>query len=247
MYSVVTNDFVATPRDGYYTFGEINKANDTEFFNTYVLYAQSFIDFVKDVKVLNDPPLEQYSTQKITFSNGTSYSAKATVPSPSPVAVVTPAPVLLVTPAPVLLVTPAPVLLVTPAPVLPVTPAPVLPVTPAPVRPVTPAPVLPVTPAPVLPVTPAPVRPVTPAPVLPVTPAPVLPVSEAPVAPPSPGYPVCVVCGADKKVTLPDVLVTLPGQEPTLCKTVETGGLMGFIEAQYCPIMPSLILACACA
>jgi hypothetical protein len=80
----------------------MNKKNETEYFNTYVLYAQSFIDFVKDVKVLSDPPLAQYSTQKITLKDRTTYSvndAETGVTTPAPVAA-TPAPVAVVTSAP---------------------------------------------------------------------------------------------------------------------------------------------------
>jgi 5'-nucleotidase len=76
-YTVVTNDFIATPRDGYFTFAEIDKNDPDQYVNTFVLYAQSLIDYVKDLRVISDPPLSEYSTQKITFSDGSTYSARS--------------------------------------------------------------------------------------------------------------------------------------------------------------------------
>jgi hypothetical protein len=49
----------STPRDGYFTFGEIDQKDPTVYEDTFVLYAQSFIDFVKSKGVLVDPPLSE--------------------------------------------------------------------------------------------------------------------------------------------------------------------------------------------
>lgn len=64
-YTVVTNDFIASGRDGYTTFGEVFEAGD--FVDTYTEYAQGFIDYVESLtntaqQVQKLPPSE-YSTQ----------------------------------------------------------------------------------------------------------------------------------------------------------------------------------------
>ena len=43
-YKVVTNNFIATPRDGYYEFGNIP---EELIVDTYVEYAQSFVAYAK--------------------------------------------------------------------------------------------------------------------------------------------------------------------------------------------------------
>ena len=58
VYTVVTNSFVSAGRDGYFTFGEIVLQMDT-----YKEYAQSFVDYAEDVKVLENLPLSEYSTK----------------------------------------------------------------------------------------------------------------------------------------------------------------------------------------
>lgn len=59
-YTVVTNNFIATPRDGYYEFA--NVAEDLKV-DTYVEYAQSFIDYAKSVESLEPVPADRASTQ----------------------------------------------------------------------------------------------------------------------------------------------------------------------------------------
>ena len=44
-YVVVTNDFIASGQDGYATFGALFKAG--QFVNTYLLYSQTFVDYIK--------------------------------------------------------------------------------------------------------------------------------------------------------------------------------------------------------
>lgn len=59
-YSVVTNNFIATPRDGYYEFGNI--ADELKV-DSYVEYAQSFIEYAQDVGTLEKVSDENASTQ----------------------------------------------------------------------------------------------------------------------------------------------------------------------------------------
>lgn len=59
-FKVVTNNFIATPRDGYYEFGNI--ADELKV-DTYVEYAQSFIDYAKSVDSLDPVPEDRASTQ----------------------------------------------------------------------------------------------------------------------------------------------------------------------------------------
>ena len=104
--------------------------------------------------------------------------------------------------------------------------------------------------------TPAPTLPgvvVTPAPTLPVviglTPAPTPAPTMVQPVPPSPGFPVCNVCGADNlRVTLLDANVTIGGQDPVTCIQLQDAGDQGFIEAQFCPAVPAFAMAfCGCA
>mmetsp|Transcript_6194 Transcript_6194/g.15331 ORF Transcript_6194/g.15331 Transcript_6194/m.15331 type:complete len:551 (+) Transcript_6194:385-2037(+) len=59
-YTVVTNNFIVTPRDGYYEFGNI--ADELKV-DTYVEYAQSFIDYAKSVDSFDPVPEDLSSTQ----------------------------------------------------------------------------------------------------------------------------------------------------------------------------------------
>lgn len=59
----MTNSFVADGRDGYDTFGMLDQNDPNTFQNTFVEYGQSLVDYAKDVQVLTDIPLSQYSTQ----------------------------------------------------------------------------------------------------------------------------------------------------------------------------------------
>ena len=62
-YIVVTNSFIAGGRDNYSVFGEIPEEDVTDQF---LEYAQVFIQYAIDVGVLEDPPLDTYSTQSYT-------------------------------------------------------------------------------------------------------------------------------------------------------------------------------------
>lgn len=64
-YTVVTNDFIAAGRDGYLTFGEISAEGRVR--NTYLNYAQSFVDYVRSVGgTVRRLPYSEYSTQSFT-------------------------------------------------------------------------------------------------------------------------------------------------------------------------------------
>ena len=88
---------------------------------------------------------------------------------------------------------------------------------------------------------------VTPAPSLSVTPAPSLstPTPVAPV-PPSPGFPACSVCGEGRKISIPDALIEIEGQESFTCAVFAQAGELGFIDQQICPVAPQLAAPCGC-
>ena len=65
-YKVVTNDFIATPRDGFDEFGTIDEKLRT---NTYLESAQSLIEYAKSVDSLDILPAERASTQNWIGAN----------------------------------------------------------------------------------------------------------------------------------------------------------------------------------
>jgi 5'-nucleotidase len=67
-YVLVTNDFVAAGSDGYATLGTVYKAG--RYVNTYLLYTQSFVDYVKAVGTIARPALADYSHQKVISKAG---------------------------------------------------------------------------------------------------------------------------------------------------------------------------------
>ncbi len=71
-YVVVTNSFVAKGKDGYTTFGTV--AADGRMIDTFLDYAQSFVDYVKRVNAeggtIYKLPAEDYSTQNIYDKDG---------------------------------------------------------------------------------------------------------------------------------------------------------------------------------
>ena len=64
-YTIVTNSFISAGRDGYLVFGEVDSSLVTD---TYQEYAQSFIDYAKAATVINDLPLEEYSTKAFSVA-----------------------------------------------------------------------------------------------------------------------------------------------------------------------------------
>lgn len=71
-YTIVTNNYIATPRDGYYEFGNVP---DEDKLDTYVEYAQSFIEYAESVDSLVPVSTDSRSTQN--WSN-------ELTPTPSP-------------------------------------------------------------------------------------------------------------------------------------------------------------------
>jgi len=62
-YKVITNDYIAAGRDGYAAFKTVTE--DGRSLNTYLDYAQSFVDFVKQRGTVGKLPVDDYSTQSI--------------------------------------------------------------------------------------------------------------------------------------------------------------------------------------
>ena len=61
IYTVVTNNYISSGRDGYLTFGTISKEGRVT--DTYLDYAQSFVDYVRKVGTVNKLDKSDYSTQ----------------------------------------------------------------------------------------------------------------------------------------------------------------------------------------
>lgn len=68
-YVLVTNDFIATGRDGYITLGTVHAAG--RYVNTYLLYTQSFADWVAAKSTFGRPPAGDYSHQRVVDASGT--------------------------------------------------------------------------------------------------------------------------------------------------------------------------------
>ncbi|GAA4494149.1 NAD nucleotidase [Pseudaeromonas paramecii] len=67
-YQVVTNSFTAQGKDNYLTFGTVSA--DGRAVDTYLDYAQSFVDYVKAQGSLSKPAEEDYSTQHFYDADG---------------------------------------------------------------------------------------------------------------------------------------------------------------------------------
>lgn len=72
-YVLVTNDFVAAGGDGYATLGAQYKAGN--YVNTYLLYTQSFVDYVKARGSIARPARADYSHQQVINKAGVALSA----------------------------------------------------------------------------------------------------------------------------------------------------------------------------
>ena len=68
IYVLVTNDFVAAGRDGYATLGPVFAAG--RFVNTYLLYTQTFVDYLTATGPLARPTRGAYSHQKVVTPHG---------------------------------------------------------------------------------------------------------------------------------------------------------------------------------
>ena len=60
-YKLITNNYIAGGRDGYLTFKSVSQ--EGRMVDTYLDYAQSFVDYVSERGVVNKLPLDEYSTQ----------------------------------------------------------------------------------------------------------------------------------------------------------------------------------------
>ena len=60
-YEVITNNYIAGGRDGYVTFKQV--ADEGRLTDTYLDYAQSFVDYVQETGRLRKLPISEYSTQ----------------------------------------------------------------------------------------------------------------------------------------------------------------------------------------
>jgi 5'-nucleotidase len=67
-YVLVTNDFIASGRDGYTALGTAYTAN--RYVNTYLLYTQSFVDYVLAKGSLARPARADYSHQTVVTKAG---------------------------------------------------------------------------------------------------------------------------------------------------------------------------------
>lgn len=67
-YKVATNNYIAGGKDGYLTFGTVMK--DGRVVDTYLDYAQSFVDYVTKVGTLTKLPKSEYSTQVFINKDG---------------------------------------------------------------------------------------------------------------------------------------------------------------------------------
>ena len=61
-YEVITNNYIAGGRDGYVTFKQV--ADEGRLVDTYLDYAQSFVDYVQETGRLKKLPISDYSTQR---------------------------------------------------------------------------------------------------------------------------------------------------------------------------------------
>ena len=67
-YVVVTNDFIASGKDGYTTLGQVSQAG--RIVNTYLLYTQSFVDHLGQRNPYSRPARADYSHQSVLNAKG---------------------------------------------------------------------------------------------------------------------------------------------------------------------------------
>ncbi len=67
-YTLVTNDFLASGKEGYATLGAIYATGN--FVNTYLLYTQTFVDYVQAKGSVARPAAEDYSHQRVITADG---------------------------------------------------------------------------------------------------------------------------------------------------------------------------------
>jgi 5'-nucleotidase len=67
-YVVVTNDFIASGKDGYTTLGQVSATGRSV--NTYLLYTQTFADHVTARRTVSRPAAADYSHQRVINAQG---------------------------------------------------------------------------------------------------------------------------------------------------------------------------------
>jgi 5'-nucleotidase len=67
-YTVATNDFIASGKDGYTTFGTVFATGN--YVNNYLLYTQTFVDYVLSKGSVGRPAAADYSHQSVTTAAG---------------------------------------------------------------------------------------------------------------------------------------------------------------------------------
>lgn len=67
-YKVATNNYIAGGKDGYLTFADV--LADGRVIDTYLDYAQSFVDYVEKVGTIEKLPMSEYSTQSFINKDG---------------------------------------------------------------------------------------------------------------------------------------------------------------------------------
>lgn len=67
-YTLVTSDFLASGKEGYATLGAIYATGN--FVNTYLLYTQTFVDYVQEKGAVARPAVEDYSHQRVITREG---------------------------------------------------------------------------------------------------------------------------------------------------------------------------------
>ena len=68
VYTVATNDFIASGKDGYITFGTLFATGN--YVNNYLLYTQTFVDHVLDLGSIGRPAAGDYSHQSVVTAAG---------------------------------------------------------------------------------------------------------------------------------------------------------------------------------
>jgi len=68
IYTVVTSDYLAEGGDGYTTLAAVHKQGRSV--NTYLLYTQTFIDYLQGKGTITRPPAAEYSHQRVVTKDG---------------------------------------------------------------------------------------------------------------------------------------------------------------------------------
>ena len=68
MYVLVTHDYLASGKEGYATLGDIYASGN--YLNTYLLYTQTFVDYVQQKGSVSRPAVSDYSHQRVITKEG---------------------------------------------------------------------------------------------------------------------------------------------------------------------------------